>query len=62
MNAWDKQGLIKFKRDVIKGKKELDSDPNSEDIANIKEILNNIVMWLMEVEEQMEKTKKHGLE
>ena len=57
MNAWDKQGLIEFKRKVSRGKIFLDSDPSKDDITKMKEILDYVLMWLAELKRKRIKRK-----
>ena len=63
MKGWDKVGLLEFKRKIRSGKMYIDTDLdydtyNSRDkIAEVGEILNNVILWLAELEETKEEKK-----
>ena len=50
MNAHDKWGLIEFKQKAKTFYLESD-DTDTKDIANMKEALNYVLIWLCELEE-----------
>ena len=63
MSGWDKVGLNEFKRKVRAGKMYIDNDPDSDTynsrskIAEVGELLNNVLLWLAELEETKEEEK-----
>ncbi|MEA1997726.1 MAG: hypothetical protein U9N61_00160 [Euryarchaeota archaeon] len=61
MKAWDRFGLAEFKRTAREGKLYLDTEPSfnvsydgKSEITKVKETLNNIILWLTELEEYIE--------
>lgn len=53
MNLCKRTSLIEFKRTAREGKAYLDSDCSWADTGNIKETLNNVLVWLSEVKETL---------
>jgi len=58
MSIWDREGLITFKQEVKGGKIYLEEDSDSDEsskILQIHKILNYLLDWVAELEEEMEK-------
>ena len=54
MKAIDKAGLIQFKHDAMKGHYFKEKEGDREEIAEIKETINGVILWLCELEEEIE--------
>ena len=61
MAIWDKDGLIAFKQEVKAGKVYFETSTDSCEssrILEIHKILNYLLVWVAELEEEREKTPK----
>lgn len=58
MNMCKRTSLIEFKREAREGKAYLDSNYSWADTCNIKETLNNVLVWLSEIEETLNEMER----